>query len=152
MKLCLMSDQHGYLPVIPDCDVLIIAGDLSLTNKNDIEAQYDYLMGPFRRWLDGIVARNIKIIATSGNHDSLLEQKPWFVDDLPWEYLEENDYAYGGLTFHGTPWTPTFYDWAFNADEDELERIFADIPIGIDGCCQRRSDACRFYSVSVPRD
>ena len=25
-----------------------------------------------------------------------------------------------GLTIHGTPWTPTFYDWAFMRDDDEL--------------------------------
>jgi Icc-related predicted phosphoesterase len=33
-----------------------------------------------------------------------------------------------GFKIYGTPWQPRFFDWAFNADEPELEKRWAAIP------------------------
>ena len=57
-----------------------------------------------------------------------------FRNDLPKNvhYLRDSMIEIDGLKIYGTPWTPPFYDWAFMAEETELDRKFSGIPEGID--------------------
>jgi hypothetical protein len=48
--------------------------------------------------------------------------------NLPWVYLQDGATTCQGLKIYGTPWQPRFFDWAFNLDEPDLERIWAVIP------------------------
>jgi Icc-related predicted phosphoesterase len=47
---------------------------------------------------------------------------------MEWSYLEDSGIEWNGLKIWGSPWQPRFFDWAFNADEPDLERIWDKIP------------------------
>lgn len=123
MKICCVSDLHGYLPEIPDCDLLLLAGDYSPHPKTELFWLGKY----FAPWIAELSQR-MKIIGIAGNHDILFERYPDLVPQMKWEYLKDSGTEFGGLKIYGTPWQLRFYDWAFNASEEELSRIWAKIP------------------------
>ena len=58
MKICAVSDLHGNLPTIPECDLLIIAGDVcpdKFKHNNyrfpDRDGQLAWLHYEFKTWL-----------------------------------------------------------------------------------------------------
>lgn len=124
MRICALSDLHGYLPPVPDCDIVLLAGDLCPDRD-----QLAWLNGPFRKWLESIDA---KVFATWGNHDFVGQRTPQTVAslNLPWTLLVDEEAEYKGLRIYGTPWTPLFGYWAFMRPDDELP--FEQIPEGID--------------------
>jgi Icc-related predicted phosphoesterase len=120
MKIVAMSDLHGFLPQIPNCDLLIFAGDLCPTSNHNVYFQQDWLDNDFRHYLNNIPAK--KIIGVAGNHDFIFQEKPHLVPKgLKWEYLEDDWTTFEGKVIHGSPWTPIFHWWAFNASEKDLE-------------------------------
>ena len=44
--------------------------------------------------------------------------------DLPWQYLNDTSCTIDGVRFWGSPWTPWFFDWAFNAPRDDADERF----------------------------
>lgn len=123
MRIAATSDLHGHLPEVPACDLLLIAGDLAPASRHDVAFQAHWLDTDFRRWLQAVPARHI--VGVAGNHDFVFEQAPESVPpDLPWTYLQDEGVAIGGLRLWGSPWTPWFYDWAFNAPRDDGEEEF----------------------------
>lgn len=137
MKICCLSDVHGILPQIPECDLLLLAGDYCPTKKSE---QYFWFITTFKRWLDECTERCDNIVGVAGNHDWAFEK----VDtqqiinlSLPWTYLQDDTIEYNyedkcgktqGLMIYGTPYQRRFYDWAFNLDEPELDKKFDNIP------------------------
>jgi Icc-related predicted phosphoesterase len=149
MKIIALADLHGNLPkdLLPKCDILIIAGDICPhfdrrpgTDK-DIAGQLYWLETTFQDWL---VKQPVKkVLAIWGNHDWVGERH---TPQLPWILLQEDELILDGLRIFGTPYTPTFYNWAFMEDEDKLEQRFKHIPEGLDilishgpprWCCDR---------------
>lgn len=129
MKIITISDQHGYLPPIPPCDVLLIAGDICPTKDHHVGFQEHWLDTQFRWWLKELPVK--KIIGIAGNHDLIFQYGiAWGarVPALPWEYLQDKGIEYEGLKFYGTPWQPYFFDWAFNLYEDGLVEKWKNIP------------------------
>lgn len=127
MKVVAVSDLHGTLPEIPPCDLLLIGGDITPIEDHDTDFQAWWLDTTFREWLGKVPAR--QIVGVAGNHDWVFARKPRKVPkDLPWVYLEDAGFEWEGLKIYGTPWQPWFFDWAFNAYEDELETIWRKIP------------------------
>lgn len=128
--ICCISDLHGNLPEIPDCDLLCIAGDIvPLWAQNDLHISAIWLDGNFRNWLDEIKRRKIEVVGIAGNHDWIFEIHPNILPhNLSWVYLQDNHYEWNELKIWGTPWQPTFYDWAFNLDEEFLETKWDLIP------------------------
>ncbi|WP_320669842.1 metallophosphoesterase family protein [Patulibacter defluvii] len=114
VRVTVVSDQHGHLPEIEPCDLLLLGGDLCPTDSHEIEHQRDWLLGPFRAWLEQLPAE--RVVAIAGNHDFVL-QSPLAADlaGLPWTYLEDETADVLGLRIHGSPWQPWFGGWAFNA-------------------------------------
>lgn len=127
MKVLAISDLHGYLPHITDCDLLLLAGDYEPTRN--IEQAKRFFQGPFTDWLKKVPARHI--VGVAGNHDFALKDKE-FAKSLPWIYLQDELLTLEGVRIYGTPWTPQFYDWAFMGSEKELEQKFAAIPEKLD--------------------
>lgn len=126
MRVCCVSDLHGHMPEIPECDLLLIGGDIVPTTAHEPAYAAGWLEHVFRPWLDGIPARHV--IGVAGNHDFIFQRAPGIVPYLPWVYLQDSGTEVGGFKVWGTPWQPVFFDWAFNLPEVSLAERWAMIP------------------------
>lgn len=135
IKICAISDTHGFLPKIPECDFLCVAGDiLPLNIQRDFNKSIGWLNGPFAEWCLDIFNRGTVIVGVAGNHDIAFQQIPNLIPrDIFWKYLEDGGVSYQGLNFWGTPWQLPFgYGWAYNAEEDMLDLKYSRIPDNTD--------------------
>lgn len=137
MKVAAISDLHGHLPEIPECDLLLIAGDICPVWNHDIDFQRHWLEHVFGPWCKRQPAK--QIIGVWGNHDWIGEQckplLPWVVltDELTtvksaWDIPPNHTVRSGELLVYGLPWQRRYYDWAFNLDEPELDLKYQAIP------------------------
>ena len=125
MRVVTTADIHGLLPDVPPCDVLVLAGDITPVSDHDVAFQARWLDTTFRTWLDAVPAEHV--VAIAGNHDFVFERAPETVRPLRWTYLEDAACTIDGVRFWGSPWTPWFMDWAFNAPRhDEAEKFLAE--------------------------
>lgn len=134
VRIAAVADLHGQLPVVPPCDVLVVAGDICPLAR-EVAGQATWLDGPFRQWLEAVPAG--AVVGIAGNHDFVFEREPQRVPrDLPWTYLQDEGASVAGLSFWGSPWTPWFHDWAFNAPRKDgeafLAKRYANVPSGTD--------------------
>lgn len=147
MRIVALSDQHGFLPDVPPCDLLIIAGDVCPDRIGPLwamhypDAQKSWFDRNVREWLARVPARH-KIL-TWGNHD-WCGQMCSFRHDSPAEALttalqilvDEGTTIHAGhgerLSVWATPWSNPFMNWAFMKDPKELALVYARIPDGID--------------------
>ena len=139
MKILAISDMHGYLPDIPDCDILIIAGDIcpDFSNVNGLatEKQLKWLKTEYNEWCKKLVGRGIKTIATWGNHDFVGQELDVhnFSCDCPYaEVGADEEFRVEGLKVWVTPWVTKLPFWAFNGTEATLDLLYCRIPEGID--------------------
>lgn len=135
MKLALTADLHGMLPPIPECDMLIIAGDICPVHDHSLFFQAAWLRLDFTNWLDEVPARHI--VGVAGNHDFIAEQDIGLMRSLPWTYLCNETLHFvtddmPGLIIHGTPMSGRFGPWAFMGEEHELAEYYRQIPEAID--------------------
>ena len=73
-----------------------------------------------------------EIVGIAGNHDFIGQTRPEVLRLLPWRYLCDETIKLGGLVIHGSPWTPTFFDWAFMQDDRDLVDRWNLIPQHVD--------------------
>jgi hypothetical protein len=131
MKIIATSDLHGNLPEVPECDILILAGDICpdfAAGGLDTSGvgQGEWLDTTFREWLEPI-SKRCNVIATWGNHDFVGEH-PSLVPDLPWILLVDDSVVIDKLKIHATPWCPNLPFWAFFASDRALEYRADSIP------------------------
>lgn len=118
-----ISDLHGALPKIGQCDVLFICGDLfPLEYQNYDELCEQWFLDEFAKWVDKLPCKKVYLIA--GNHDfffdsmtkdaieALIEYSPELKDKLVY-VCDELITIEGGLTLYGTPWCTGPRGWAF---------------------------------------
>ena len=68
VKICAISDIHGTLIDVPECDILCICGDiLPLDIQRNNDESVAWLAGPFQNWL--LEAPCKYVIMIWGNHD-----------------------------------------------------------------------------------
>ena len=128
LKLGLTADLHGYLPSkgdIPSCDLLVIAGDICPVWDHRNQFSSMWLENDFSSWLDSLP---MPVVGIAGNHDFIAQENPTLMERLPWVYLADQAWEYGGLNFYGSPWSGQFGNWAFMASEDGLQAKYDDIP------------------------
>lgn len=140
MRIAALADLHGHFPEVPECDVVVIAGDIVLhDNENPRRIVSQYI--DFRDWLSELYhGRSILPIGIGGNHDFAFQEIPEMPRKLPWIYLQDEAYTFRGVTFYGSPWQPWMAGWAFNSPEDDiiddtepwLEEKFRQIPNATD--------------------
>jgi len=149
VRIVCISDTHDMKPLatlnIPDGDVLIHAGDLTIQGTFAEIARVG-------QELAELPHKHKLVIA--GNHDKLFE-KDYGLAKIALghgsrgiHYLQDSMAMVEEVEFWGSPWTPRFYDWAFQLDRkrSESERPFllgptapriaaehwAGIPAGVD--------------------
>jgi Icc-related predicted phosphoesterase len=133
MRFACVADLHGFLPVVPPCDVLLVAGDICPVDDERPETQARWLRSTFARWLAEVPAT--AVVAVAGNHDFVGESEPGVLRDLDWHYLQDESVEIDGMCFHGSPWTSRFQEWAFMLSEEELAERWSLIPDSVDVLC-----------------
>lgn len=142
MRIVCMSDTHNLHEKVqvPDGDVVIHSGDWtgSGTQQQVIK---------FIRWLASLPHKHKILIA--GNHEvtldrSLYEAQWWRFHRIPEpahdlkayvmkessiHYLEDQSLVVEGVSFYGSPVTPTFGDWGFNVRRGlPIRAVWSNIP------------------------
>lgn len=136
MKIIVTADLHGILPEIQSCDLLLICGDIV-----DLKVQSSFIKGrrwyrdKFKPWAESLPCDKVLFIA--GNHDLCIEgHEDWYETVFPRDskvtFLDHTSYNYKGLIIFGTPYCKEFGNWAYNATEGELEKLYEDIPEYVD--------------------
>ena len=140
MRIVAISDQHGHLPEIPPCDLLLIAGDICPDKIGAFSAQQhparqaDWFDRVFRPWLDKTAAAHR--IAVWGNHDwcgvnyAACNDQPNAAGNAL-QILMDTGTSVGPVSIWGTPWSSPVMDWAFMKPAMELARIYPTIPDGV---------------------
>lgn len=125
MKIIAISDTHTFHNnlKLPAGDLLIHAGDACSSGK-----EHEFLR--FANWFDRLDFKYKIFVA--GNHDRFVEQiGPEETQRLLGDsvhYLQDSGCCFEGFNFWGTPWTPPFMNWAFNADDEFAAKQYAKIP------------------------
>lgn len=136
MKIAVVSDLHGYLPEVEECDLLLICGDIMPLNiQFDDEYSKEWLENNFRDWCINCKAKQVVFIG--GNHDMWLywhrkELNKDFLNSNKIVYLKDGLFEYNGVKIYGTPWCHRFGNWAFMRDDAKLAEKYSKIPEGVD--------------------
>jgi Icc-related predicted phosphoesterase len=130
VKIAAISDLHGFLPVVPPCDLLLIGGDICPVANHSLPAQQEFLDRQFRRWLEDAPAK--QIVGIAGNHDFIFDTPSRIPTALRWTYLQDNAAEIDGLKIWGSPWSVLFGSWPFMEREPALARRWASIPVETD--------------------
>jgi predicted thioesterase len=149
MRIVALSDQHGFLPDIPPCDLVIVAGDVCpdrfgpFMAVHDPHQQQSWFDRKVRPWLAAAPATH-KLL-TWGNHDwcgqacSFRSDSPAHSRSTDLQILVDesttipcSDDMSGQVSVWATPWSNKFMRWAFMKKPSELEPIYAAIPEGTD--------------------
>lgn len=127
MKIWFISDTHTcheQLRVPTRIDMVVHCGDESSTRstqQNEPEAR------AFFQWYCKLdIARKIFV---PGNHSTSIELGKIQPQDYPQvDFLIHQSMTVHGLNIFGSPYTPWFFDWAYNVARAELAPVWADIP------------------------
>ena len=135
MKVVAIADVHGRLPrisAIPECEILLIAGDLCPDFPNPWDAgimcarQTEWLQNEYAAWEKVVPAKHI--FMTPGNHD-------WITclpDGLRTKLFIDAGIELEGKNFWFTPWITPIGSWNYMADRATRKTRFAMIPEGLD--------------------
>lgn len=132
MRIVATADLHGNLPDIPECDLLLIGGDVCPVENHDESYQSLWLVAEFRPWLLRQPARHAVWIA--GNHDFVCQMEGFEVEPEKFgaTYLQDSLLEIEGLRIWGTPWVRTIPRWAFHLTDAEAGERFRQIPESAD--------------------
>lgn len=143
MKILAISDLHGLFPKVPECDLLLIAGDLcpdrlrgqTMWAQHYPDQQGQWLRTIFDPWVSGRTTATQNIVAVAGNHDWYLQigtDASAYTVQCPYRMLQDAMTLSQDLVIWGTPWSNKFCDWAFMKKPEELESVYRKIPKDVD--------------------
>jgi len=129
MRIVAISDTHNHEVDLPEGDLLIVAGDVS---GRGTESQ----ITRFNSYLEKHTSKfKHKPIVIAGNHDFLFQDDRATAESLltAGVYVEDELVTLDGIKIYGSPWTPTFFDWAFMRDRGApIRKYWELIPEGLD--------------------
>lgn len=130
MRIILISDTHELHDQVkvPDGDILIHAGDMTMHGEFRELARFNHWMGT--------LPHKHKIVI-AGNHDRTLELQPALARPIldKVTYLQDELIEVEGIKIYGSPWTPHFGSeyWRFHTHSDEERvKLWDKIPEGLD--------------------
>jgi len=152
MRIVCISDVHGKWKklTIPECDLLISAGDYSFTGET-------HMVRDFHKWLDDQPAKNI--ISVQGNHEKWVEKNFDLAKQMAKEvcpavhFMEEGLVEIDGIKIWCSAISKFFCNWAYNRYPGEdiqkhWDKIPTDVPIDIivthGGCYGILDEVMRF--------
>ena len=109
VRVAALADLHGRLDgvVVPPCDLVVIAGDLSPYAWKQAPNQVPWLEAVFAPWLERIAAEaGAPVVGIAGNRDFAWWWDRRVFEKLPWTYLCDAEATVGGLRVYGSPWCP----------------------------------------------
>jgi Icc-related predicted phosphoesterase len=132
MIITFISDshtKHRYCEQdLPGGDLLIHSGDFMNSGHDEID------VWEFLDWFDEQEQYKSHVFI-AGNHDRYFENKPSEIKTIlskyPYlTYLQDQSHIIDGVKIYGSPWQPTFYNWAFNLPRNgvELQENWSNIP------------------------
>lgn len=139
MKITCISDTHSKHGEIPDewlinpdkeSSMIIHAGDISTRG-------FKHELDNFLVWYNSLSQYKYKIFI-AGNHDWCFQDHPSYVQEQLLKYpdviyLQDSVVEIEGIKIYGSPWQPTFFNWAFNKDRgEEIAKYWRLIPKGTD--------------------
>ena len=142
MKICAISDLHGYLPHhLPESDLLLIAGDvIPLRIQSNMPKSKEWLEEEFKQWCKD--QETYQIVLVGGNHDFYFERKKKETKEIFEDYGDWFHYLHNEtktiniegeqIKIFGTPYCHQFGNWAFMRDDDKLREYFAECPDEVD--------------------
>ena len=141
MKICAISDLHGYLPELKPCELVLICGDsVPLEYQDSSKKTKKWYDTTFRKWAGELPCDKVLFIA--GNHELHFPGKKiiyesLFSKDDKITYLCHSEYIHKSkdgkeYKIFGTPYCKQFMNWAFMYPNEELEKIFKNIPNDLD--------------------
>lgn len=122
MKIYVISDthtKHEFLRIPSDIDMIIHAGDFTNSNnthQNMIEASI------FLNWYESLDVK-YKLLCC-GNHDVAVERSAIDPRNYGITYLQHESVVIEGIKFFGSPYTPSFGNWAFNKKRGRLKEVW----------------------------
>ena len=135
MKITFISDTHTKHEEIskdlPGGDLIIHAGDFMNSGYDPID------VSRFVNWYSSLLTMDYKHrVFIAGNHDGMFEDNPDLAKQLVDAYsggliyLQDQSHVIDGVKIYGSPWSPYFYDWAWNLPRNgwELELKWKNIP------------------------
>lgn len=141
IKICVMSDLHGYLPEINPCELVLICGDIvPLSAQGSSRYTSRWYERAFKTWAESLPCD--KVIFIAGNHELHFPNhyeyyKKMFPNNSKVTYLCHEEYTYSGsdnkkYRIFGTPYCKEFGNWAFMCTDRQLGELFLDIPSKLD--------------------
>lgn len=141
MKICAISDLHGFLPKIESCELLLICGDIvSLKCQQYHQSCKKWYIKEFKPWVEGLPCE--KVLFIPGNHECGVEgheieyrsmfprsYKATILIHEGYEYLSNEGKIY---KIFGTPYCKIFGNWAFMRENETLKEKFSEIPEKLD--------------------
>lgn len=141
MKICVLSDLHGFLiDYIQPCELVLICGDIVPLRMQRNKPQCEkWLKTEFADWIKSLPCE--KVVFVAGNHDFVFENREllWINSMIthPTEgkaiYLENCHCDYLGsegrvYRIYGTPACHIFGNWAFMYSDEKLQELYSNIP------------------------
>ncbi len=109
MRVAALADLHGRLDgvVVPPCDLVVIAGDLSPFAWKEAPKQVPWLEAVCAPWLERVAAAaGAPVVGIAGNRDFALWWDRRAFEKLPWTYLRDSEATVAGVRLYGSPWCP----------------------------------------------
>lgn len=141
LSICAISDLHDYLPELKPCELVLICGDsVPLEYQASSKKTKKWYDTTFRKWAGELPCDKVLFIA--GNHELHFPGKKiiyesLFSKDDKITYLCHSEYIHKSkdgkeYKIFGTPYCKQFMNWAFMYPNEELEKIFKNIPNDLD--------------------
>ncbi len=126
-QIVFLSDTHCLHDDVdvPGGDILVHAGD-GLNSGSEAD------FWRFSRWFNDLPHEHK--IFVPGNHDGFFQTNLSLCRTaMPGTHiLVDESITIEGIKFYGSPWTPTFFDWYWMQDEEDLPPYWDNIPDNTD--------------------